>query len=274
MEDSRFVSSPEMLNKRKKVLYVDDITYNLITIRKMLSANYEVYPSDSAAKMFEIIDNVKPDIILLDVNMPDISGFDAIIRLKSDERYAHIPVIFLTGKNNKDDIIKGLSLGAADFVLKPVLSLKLIECIENNLDINKRYELTENNECDKRQSILAVDDVSSILKSIQFLLQDQYKIFLISKPESVIEFLRNKKPDLILLDYLMPVLTGFDLIPMIRALPGYKDTPIIIITTEGTLNHVNEARALGAIDFLVKPFLDNELQATVSKYLTSRITAP
>jgi len=65
----------------------------------------------------------------------------------------------------------------------------------------------------------------------------------------------------------MPVLNGFDLIPMIRALPDHKDTPIIIITTEGTLEHVNEAMSRGASDFMVKPFKPKELNDKVGKHI-------
>ena len=65
----------------------------------------------------------------------------------------------------------------------------------------------------------------------------------------------------------MPVLNGFDLIPLIRALPEHKDTPIIIITTEGTMDHVNEAMTLGASDFIVKPFKPLELNNKVAKHI-------
>ena len=267
MESSRFVSASGAVKTRKKVIYVDDIAYNLIAIKKGLSANYEVYPAGSAVKMFEILERVKPDVIILDISMPDIDGFDAIKKLKTDERYAEIPVLFLTGKNAKDDIIKGLSLGACDYIIKPVTSSLLIDYIENNINIKKRFESLNTNGEESKPGILVVDDVTSILRSIQFVLQDKYKIYMLSKAEDVMVFLRNKKPDLILLDYLMPVLDGFDLLPMIRSLPGYKDVPIIIITTEGTLDHLKHAKSLGATDFLVKPFLDNELQDKISEYL-------
>ena len=268
MENPRSASTQEILKNRKKIIYVDDVAYNLITIKKSLSSYYEVYPADSAAKMYEILEKIKPDIIILDINMPDINGYDAVKSLKSDERYSSIPVVFLTGKSAKEDIITGLSLGASDYIIKPISSSKLIESIENNLNINKRFEtINDKDDENKKPGILIVDDVTSMLRSIQFNLKDKYKVHLLSKASDVMEFLRNKKPVLILLDYLMPVLNGFDLLPMIRSLPDYKNTPIIIMTTEGTLKHVNEAKALGASDFIIKPFHENELQDKISKYL-------
>lgn len=267
MESPRFASQPDIPKNRKKVVYLDDIAYNLITVKKGLSSSYEVYPADSAAKMFEILGKITPDIILLDVNMPDVNGFDTVKKLKEDERYAGIPVVFLTGKSSKEDIVKGLSLGASDYIFKPVTASCLIECIDKNINIKKRFESLDDNDDDDKPGILIVDDVSSVLRSVQFALHDQYKVYMLSKPEDVMEFLRIKKPELILLDYLMPMLTGFDLLPMIRSLPDYKNIPIIIITTEGTLDHFNEAKTLGATDFIVKPFIDNELQEKIAEYL-------
>ena len=267
MVSARFTPASDALRIRKKVIYVDDIAYNLIAIKKSLSACYEVYPADSVDKLFEILEKIKPDIIILDINMPNVNGYDAIKKLKSDDRYVGIPVIFLTGKSAKEDIVKGLSLVAADYIIKPVTSSKLIDCIENNIDIKKRFISINDNGDEDKPAVLVVDDVTSMLRSIQFALQDKYKVYMLSKAEDVLEFLRNKKPELILLDYLMPLLNGFDLLPMIRSLRGYQDTPIIIITTEGTLEHFNNAKTLGATDFIVKPFHDNELQDKIAGYL-------
>jgi len=106
-----------------------------------------------------------------------------------------------------------------------------------------------------------------MLRAIQYALNDRYKVYALSKSEDVVDFLKTKKPDLILLDYLMPVINGFDLIPVIRALPDHKETPIIIITTEGTHDHVNEAMTRGASDFIVKPFKPKELNDKVAKHI-------
>ena len=81
------------------------------------------------------------------------------------------------------------------------------------------------------------------------------------------DFLRNKKPDLIILDYLMPEINGFDLITLIRGLPDHKKTPIIMITSEGTVSHVSKAMTLGASDFIVKPFKPQELYDKVTKHI-------
>jgi putative two-component system response regulator len=101
---------------RKKIILVDDNMTNLKIAKGMLSDSYEVYPLPSAAKMFDILKNVSPDMILLDIEMPEMDGYEAIKLLKADEKLKDIPVIFLTAKDNDSE---GKKLGAADFVTKP-----------------------------------------------------------------------------------------------------------------------------------------------------------
>jgi len=259
--------SDAKLSKRKKIIYVDDVNYSLITVKNRLSEYYEIFPAESVVKMYEFLEFFKPDLILLDVNMPDIDGYEAIKSLKADERYSNIPVIFLTGNSDRESVVKGLSLGAVDYVIKPFSEAKLIESIDTHLNPKKSKDMNQDEEDDNKPSVLIVDDVSSMLRAMQYALHDRYKVYILSKSEDAIDFLRTKKPDLILLDYLMPVINGFDLIPIIRALPDHKDTPIIIITTEGTIDHVNEAMGLGASDFIVKPFKPKELNDKVSKHI-------
>jgi len=267
MDRSGYRSTSEISRTRKKIIYVDDVNYSLVSLKSRLNDYYEVLPADSALKMYEYLTVMKPDLILLDVNMPDIDGYETIKSLKADERFVDIPVIFLTGNSDRESVVKGLSLGAVDYVIKPFTTAKLVESIENHLSPPKKKESPQEEGNENKPSVLVVDDVSSMLRAMQYALQDRYKVFVLSKSEDVMDFLRNKKPALILLDYVMPVLNGFDLIPMIRKLPDYKDTPIIIITTEGTQEHVNEAISLGASDFIVKPFKPHELNNKVGKHI-------
>jgi len=255
------------LSNRRKVIYVDDVSYSLITVKNRLIDHYDIFPADSVVKMYELLSYMKPDLILLDVNMPDIDGYEAIKGLKSDDKYSNIPVIFLTGKSDRESVVKGLSLGAADYVIKPFSATKLIESIESILNPSDSKEISFEDEDGNKPAVLVVDDVSSMLRAMQYALQDRYKVFILSKSEDVMDFLRTKKPELIVLDYLMPVMNGFDLIPMIRTLPEHKETPIIIITTEGTHDHVNEAMTIGASDFIVKPFKPKELNDKVARHI-------
>jgi len=267
MAKSGFVTASTISSKRRKLVYVDDMNYSLISFKKGLSKFYEIYLSESSEKMYKILEKVTPDLILLDVNMPDVNGYETIKDLKADERYSSIPVIFLTCSSDRESVVKGLSLGAADYVIKPFNSEKLIESIENlfSAKTNTANRIAEKSDSDTH--ILVVDDMSSMLRTIHHAIHDKYKVSLLSNSSVVIDFLQNNKPDLIILDYLMPGLSGFALIPKIRELPGYANIPVIMVTTEGTFKNVSEAMILGANDFIVKPFDPKELNFKVEKHL-------
>ena len=252
---------------RKKIIYVDDVNYSLLSVKSRLRKYYEVYTAESSVKLFEYLDNFKPEMILLDVNMPDIDGYEIIKSLKVDNRYADIPVIFLTSNSDKESVVKGLSLGAADYMIKPFSTEKLIKTLDNILYPKDLKQSSQEEGNDNKPNILAVDDAVSMLRAIQYALRDRYRVNLLSKSEDVLDFLKTEKPDLILLDYVMPTLNGFDLINIIKKMPDNKDTPIIILTTEGTPEHVNEAINLGASDFIVKPFNPKELNNKVAKHI-------
>jgi len=257
-------SSEENGKERFKIIYVDDVSSSLLTLKRRLSGHYNVFPAQSSEILYKALEKMTPDIILLDINMPGVNGYEVIQTLKADTRYANIPVVFITGSRDRESVIKGLALGAADYLIKPVGTTSLIECIEKHAAESKS---DKDEEKETRQRILVVDDVVSVLKTIQKILHANYMVHTISKPESVINFLKLRKPDLILLDYLMPVFNGFELIPMIRELPGYEDTPIIMLTSDGTVSQVKEAMSLGACDFIVKPFKDCELKEKIAKHI-------
>ena len=265
---SDYISSYEDPNPRKKIICVDDVKYNRLTLKTQLSELYEIYTVVSAAKLFEVLMKIETDLILLDINMPEMDGFETLIKLKKDERYFKIPVIFITSRDDKESVLKGLSLGAADYFVKPFETKKLIESMEKHLNPNNEFEPVKIKEkIEVKPNVLIVDDITSMLRTIHFCLRNEYNVTLLSKSEVVIEYLQNNDADIILLDLLMPVLSGFDLIPMIKALPKYADTPIIIITTEGDLQTVNKVMALGVKDLIKKPFTETELNEKVDKHL-------
>ena len=264
MDELNVESAAGKEKERLKIIYVDDVSTSLLTLKRRLSGRHEVYPAESSEVLFKALKRITHDIILLDINMPDVDGYEVIKALKADDRYAGIPVIFFTSNHDRESVIKGLALGAVDYIIKPFDTTILVECIEKHVAASK---LEKEKDDDSRPRILAIDDVVSILKTIKTALQSIYKVHTISKPESALDFLKLRKPDLILLDYLMPTYNGFELIPMIRELPGYADTPIIMLTSEGTLQQVKEAIFLGACDFIVKPFKESELKEKIAKHI-------
>ncbi|MDR0576774.1 MAG: response regulator [Candidatus Accumulibacter sp.] len=129
--------------ERKLVMLVDDDPVNLLTGKKALTERYQTLTLPSAAAMFNLLPRYRPELILLDVNMPDMDGFDSIRRLKDDPATRAIPVIFLTAKNDSESEIMGLELGALDYIAKPFsppLLLKRVEAHLKLIDYQRRLE--------------------------------------------------------------------------------------------------------------------------------------
>jgi len=122
----------------------------------------------------------------------------------------------------------------------------------------------------KKPVIFAVDDSPVILRSVSSLLSSDYKVYLLAKSTMLEKILSQVKPDLFLLDYNMPGLNGFELIPIIRSYREHKYTPIIFLTSEGTIDHLSGAVKLGACDFIVKPVHPTTLREKVAKHITKK----
>ena len=136
-----------MIKLQKRIIVVDDNASNLSIVRHLLKPVYEVYPAPSAYKLFEILKEFCPDLILLDINMPEINGFEAIFTLKQNPDYKDIPVIFLTARDDDASAEKGIDLGAIDYVTRPFSGPLLLRRISNILLMEQQKK--ELQECNK-----------------------------------------------------------------------------------------------------------------------------
>jgi class 3 adenylate cyclase/CheY-like chemotaxis protein len=123
---------------KEAIFLVDDNPANLRAGKSALAENYSVYTAASAARMFGLLAEKKPSLILLDIDMPEMNGLAAIKKLKSDPGTADIPVIFLTGKSDSGSELDGLSLGAVDYITKPFVPPLLLKRIEVHLLIENQ----------------------------------------------------------------------------------------------------------------------------------------
>ncbi|MCL2052253.1 MAG: response regulator [Lachnospiraceae bacterium] len=119
----------------KTIFIVDDNDVNLLSAEEALSDDYRVFTLPSAADMFSFLEKVKPDLILLDIEMPAMNGFEALQKLKEDERFSDIFVIFLTSRKDTTAEVRGFELGAVDFIHKPFTKPILLNRIKTHLEI-------------------------------------------------------------------------------------------------------------------------------------------
>ena len=121
----------------KTIFVVDDSDTNLSMAEAALEEQYSVMTMPSAARMFSLLNKVIPDLILLDIEMPEMDGFEALVQLKSRDLWMNIPVMFLTGRTDAAVVVRGFELGAVDFVTKPFSAPVLLNRIKSHLDIDE-----------------------------------------------------------------------------------------------------------------------------------------
>jgi len=118
------------------VLAVDDIPLNLLLVQKMLSKfNFKMRTAANGQQALDAVAEQKPDLILLDLMMPGIDGFEVIRRLRADPATADIQIVILSALNSNEDVVKGFNVGANDFIMKPIIMEKLLTCVVTQMQL-------------------------------------------------------------------------------------------------------------------------------------------
>jgi len=168
------------------ILVVDDQPNNLKVIASVLGRKYSVSIANSGSNALKILENHTPDLILLDIMMPEMDGFEVCRNIKANENIRHIPVIFLSAKADIEDVIKGFNCGAADYITKPFNPTEVEVRVQNHLNLkHARSELKSAGQklqelhavSDKLNSVLSHDlkDSCKTIHDISNLLVDQVK---------------------------------------------------------------------------------------------------
>jgi putative two-component system response regulator len=157
-----------MSNERKTIIMVDDNIANLTMGKSMLRTFYQVIPVPSADRMFATLEKITPDLILLDIDMPEMNGYEAIELLKADDHLGNIPVIFLTALSDESNELEGFDLGAADYITKPFSAPLLLKRIEKELTIVRQ----------KKDLLEAQAKLRSHLDNLEAMVQEKTDIIL------------------------------------------------------------------------------------------------
>ena len=162
-----------------KILIVDDVVSNVLLLKILLTnEKFQVCTASNGKQCIEVAQNEHPDLILLDVMMPDLNGFDTAVILKKDPSTQEIPIIFLTALNNPNDLVKGFQVGANDFLTKPFNKEELVMRVMHQIQLvaAKRIIVRQNEELkrtisnrDKMYSVIA-HDLRSPMASIRMVL--------------------------------------------------------------------------------------------------------
>jgi len=151
-------------NRNSMILIVDDKKENLQVLGSILiKEKYQISVAKNGLEALKIVNKVKPDIILLDIMMPELDGFETCKRLKESGETKDIPIIFLTAKIETEDIVKGFELGAVDYITKPFNAKELLVRVNTHLDLKHAHEQIKKSEQLLREANAAKDRFFSII---------------------------------------------------------------------------------------------------------------
>ncbi len=257
-EESETPNTPPP-SAQRSVLVVDDDRYTTYILKGLLVAGgYRVYLGHDGDSALSIAREKKPDLVTVDLRMPGVDGLALVEILKHDPDTRKMPVIVLSMSDERD---RAASVGADAFLLKPVDGPPLLETISRLLAERGK----------SRQKILLVDDDPGIRMICREVLEGQgYLVREAPDGDKATIEARRFRPDLVLVDVMMPGMDGFSLAQRLRGDRETSLTPIIFLSARGQTADKVRAFKLGAEDYLVKPFDSAELVARVDKALARR----
>lgn len=261
-----------------QLLLVDDDPSAIQLMSRMLAQ----YPNQRFATSGEIAlrlaAEAAPDLILLDVDMPGMTGFEVCADLKANPRLAHIPVIFVTSHDESTPLqVAAWQKGAADFVTKPLVASQLTARVSAQLRATRFIEDLKRNSTfsdvpsqslsGQTPCLLIVDDDIASIHILRHTLADVGNLYFAKTGEEALQLAQQLSPDLILLDAHMPGIDGFDVCRSLKAVAAFKHVPIVFVTRFSDLRYEMRALELGAADFIAKPYTPAVLQARVRNLL-------
>lgn len=265
-----------------RVLVVDDIPTNVKLLDARLTAEYfEVISAFSGQEALDICATNPVDIILLDVMMPGMDGFETCRRLKADPHTHHIPVIMITALDQPSDRIAGLEAGADDFLTKPPDDLQLLARVKSLVRLkmltdelraraqtgrdiaDEAASLAMGNIGADNGKILVVDDDARSVQRLQSYLEPHHQLDVLSDPTSVALQVAGKDYEVVLVSMGLKDFDPLRVCSQLRTLEQARNLPIILVADEGDRGKVVRGLEMGVNDFIVRPLERHELSARV-----------
>lgn len=265
-----------------RVLVVDDIPANIKLLEAKLTAEYyDVLVAKNGLEALEVVKQNPPDIILLDVMMPELDGFETCQRLKADPEVSHIPVVMVTALSEAEDRVKGLKVGADDFLTKPINDVALFARIRSLVRLKMMMDelrlrdqtggqlgamsLEEHEQIntDNAHILVVDDDVAQSQRLSSKLSEIDCKVEIEKDPNVAIEKANNEPFDLIIVSTQLLDADGLRLCSHLRSNEKIRHTPLLILVEEEDTKLLVKGLDMGVNDYLVMPVDMNELIARV-----------
>ncbi len=262
-----------------RILVVDDIPANVKLLEARLIAEYfDVMTAGDGYQALAICEKNQVDLILLDIMMPGMDGFEVCERLKSNPKTAHIPVVMVTALDQPADRVRGLRAGADDFLTKPVNDLQLIARVKSLLRLKTLSDelrvrartaqtmgidelLRAETRGEEGGQILLVDGRANSQERIVKALKPVAHVFALSDAQAAIFEASENPYDLVIVNSNIDDYDPLRLCSQLRSLERTRFLPLLIITEQGDDEMVVRALELGVNDYIVRPVDPNELVA-------------
>lgn len=265
-----------------RVLIVDDIPTNVRLLEARLSAEYyEVLTASSGAQALEICESQDVDIVLLDVMMPEMDGFEVCRRLKANAKTHHLPVLMITALDQSSDRVQGLEAGADDFLTKPVDDTQLMARVKSlvrlkSLTDELRARALTGQQIAIEDALRAMDSISasggSLLivdtdrrhaERIQGFLTPDHRVDILTEPADAVFQVAGGGYELALVSMSLDDFDPLRVSSQIRTVEHARNLPIILMADVADKPRVVRALDLGVNDYISRPVERNELQARV-----------
>ncbi len=265
-----------------RVLVVDDIPANVKLLEARLSAEYfDVATAYSGAEALQVAERAECDIILLDVMMPDMDGFEVCKKLKSNPVTHHIPVVMVTALDQPSDRIKGLEAGADDFLTKPVTDVALVSRVRSLARLKmvtdelRMRALTSKEigiqsperdavaETGRNGKILVVDDRQSSYERIVATLSMEHAVDVETDPNEALFHAAEGNYDLMIISLGLKDHDGLRLCSQVRSLERTRNVPILAVAEADNNARLVRGLEIGVNDYLIRPIDKNEMLARV-----------
>lgn len=205
-----------------KIMIIDDEIETLEIHTTYLENLHEVFAYQQGRKALEDVAMIKPDAILLDIEMPYMDGFEVLEQLRGIHGCEEIPVIGVTGQKNKTTVLKFMGKGGIAYLTKPIDKRSLQQKIQQILEKEEERQ--------NKKKILLVDDEMESLLIYKSILQAQYSVMALNSSKMAMAYLLKFVPDLIILDYEMPLYNGKALFQMIQKIDRLRGVPVMFLT--------------------------------------------
>ncbi len=247
--------------KKERILVVDDSQIVRDSVAQELGeSGFQTFFAENGKEAVELAILERPNLILMDINMPVMDGYQACLELKKNESVKHIPIVILSTSNTLEEREKGFKVGATEYFTKPFDKGQLNSYINNLLSANKRA---------MSEKILIAEDTQLHQKIYESTLGTYgFQFDMVENGQQVLEALeKGSQPSAILLDCNMPVLNGFETCKRLKENESTRSIPVIMVTASDKKEDVVKAMNAGANDYIFKPFVGEELARRIESHI-------